>query len=160
MGDAPESFDGTAGAARARVRTPGKHIVLFSLAVTFMIAISTLVLSRADFHLPDSPFASAGAAPVEETFVADLSPDSLGRLRLLRLEVKIEASSSGAQRALNEKRAQLRERIAFFLRELSPEDLDGSGAQARLKADLLRRVNLTIAPEAVDDVLIQSVIIQ
>ena len=54
----------------------------------------------------------------------------------------------------------MRERIAFFLRELSPEDLDGTEAQARLKAELLRRVNLTIAPEAADEIVIQSFVIQ
>ncbi len=160
MGDAPEPEDGPAVPARVRVRTPGKHIVLFSLAVTFMIAIATLVLSRADFRLPEGGISSAGAPPVEETFVADLSPDALGRLRLVRLEVKIDASAPGVRRALADKSPQLRERIAFFLRELSPEDLDGSEAQERLKAELLRRVNLTIAPEAADDVVIQSLMIQ
>ncbi len=160
MGDAPEPEIGTAAPARVRVRTPGKHLVLFSLAVTFMIAISTLVLSRADFHFPEGGFNSAGAPPVEETFIADLSPDALGRLRLLRLEVRIDASAPGVRRALAEKRPQVRERIAFFLREMSPEDLDGSEAQARLKAELLRRVNLTIAPETADDVVIQSFMIQ
>lgn len=160
MGYAPESDDGPAVPARVRVRTPGKHIVLFSLAVTFMIAISTLVLSRADFHLPQGRFSGAGAPPVEETFVADLSPDASGRLRLVRVAVKIDASTPGARRALAEKNPQMRERIAFFLREMSPEDLDGAEAQARLKVELLRRVNLTIAPETADEIVIQSLMIQ
>jgi flagellar basal body-associated protein FliL len=160
MGDAPELDDGPAAPARIRVRTPGKHIVLFSLAVTFMIAVSTLALSRADFRLPRGGLSAAGAPAVEKTFVADLSPDTLGRLRLARVAVRIEASSAGARRALAEKSPQIQERIAFFLRETTPEDLDGTEAQARLKAELLRRVNLTIAPEAVDEVVIQSLIVQ
>lgn len=160
MGDASEHLDGPAAPARVRVRTPGKHIVLFSLAVTFMIAISTLVLSRANFSLPEGGFGGSGALPVEETFVADLSPDAHGRLRLVRLTVRIESPSQSARRALAEKSPQLRERVAFFLRELSPEDLDGTQAQARLKAELLRRINLTIAPEAADEILIQSLLIQ
>lgn len=160
MGDAPEPENGSAVPARVRVRTPGKHIVLFSLAVTFMIATSTLVLSRADLHLPQAGLGGASAPPVAETFVADLSPDALGRLRLVRLEVKIDAGAPDVRRALAEKSPQLRERIAFFLREMSPEDLDGSEAQARFKAELLRRVNLTIAPQAADDVVIQSLMIQ
>lgn len=160
MGDAPASYEGSAGPVRVRVRTPGKHIVLFSLAVTFMIAISTLVLSRADFTLRNSPFAPAVEPPVEETFVADLSPDAMGRLRLLRVAVEIEASSAGARLALGGKRAELRERLAFYLRELAPEDLDGSEAEARFKAELLRRVNLTIAPEVADAVHVKSLVIQ
>jgi flagellar basal body-associated protein FliL len=160
MGDASESIDGHAGAARIRVRTPGKHIVLFSLAVTFMIAISTLVLSRTDFALPEHPFAPVGPTLVEESFVADLAPDALGRLRLVRLVVGIEAPFAETRRTLEDKRPQLRERISFFLRELSPDDLDGADGHARLKAELLRRVNLTLAPEKTDDVVIQSLLIQ
>lgn len=146
--------------ARVRVRTPGKHIVMFLLAVTFMIAISTLVLSRANLALHNHPFSTTGGAPIEETFVADLSPDALGRLRLIRLTVEIKAPAADARRLVEERRAEVRERIAFFLRELSPEDLDGPEAQVRLKSELLRRINLTLAPEAADAVIIRSLVIQ
>ncbi len=160
MGDASEPIGDAGRHARVRVRTPGKHIVLFSLAVTFMIAISTLVLSRADIGRGDAPFARARSAPIEETFVVDLAPDALGRLRLLQLTVEISAPTASARRALEERRAEVRERLAFFLRELTPEDLDGSEAQARLKAELARRVNLSVGPEMVGDVVVKSVVIQ
>lgn len=160
MGDASERLEDGIRHARVRVRTPGKHIVLFSLAVTFMIAISTLVLSRADLALRNHPFSAIESAPVQETFVADLAPDALGRLRLIRLTVEITAPAAEARRLVDERRAEVRERIAFFLRELSPEDLDGPEAQARLKSELLRRINLTLAPEAADAVIIRSLVIQ
>lgn len=160
MRDASEPIEDAGRHARVRVRTPGKHIVLFSLAVTFMIAISTLVLSRADIGRSDHPFARARSEPIEETFVVDLSPDALGRLRLMRLTIELAAPSAAARRAIEEHRAEIRERLAFFLRELTPEDLDGSEAQARLKAELVRRVNLSVGPEAVGDVFVKSFVIQ
>jgi len=161
MGDAPQDYQATnpGAASRARVRTPGKHIVLFTLAVTFMIGVSTLMLSRADIALPDRAFAGA-EKPIEETFLTDLAPDAQGRLRLIRLTLVIEATDSAARRTLEEKRAHIRERLAFFLRQLSPEDLDGPAAQERLKADLLKRVNLSLAPSQAEQVTIQSIVIQ
>ncbi len=161
MGDALQGNDAsTRGAtARVRVRTPGKHIVLFSLAVTFMLAVSTLALSRADLALPERPFAAA-ARTVEETFLTDLSPDAQGRLRLLKLTVIIETPAGEALQMLEQKRPKIRERLSFFLRELSPEDLDGSAAQERLKSELLKRVNLTLAPAQADTLTIQSIVIQ
>lgn len=146
-------------AARVRVRTPGKHIVLFSLAVTFMITLSTLVLSKADLARTAQSFAAA-PKPLQETFVTDLAPDAQGRLRLLKLAVEIEAADAVARGVLNEKRAAIRERLSFFLRELTPEDLDGAAAQERLKAEIKRRVDLSIAPAVASAVTVQSIIIQ
>ncbi len=161
MGDALQRYDvqRTGAPARVRVRTPGKHIVLFTLAVTFMIGVSTLILSRAEIALPEGPFNGA-AKPVEETFLTDLSPDAQGRLRLLKMTVSIEASDSEAQKTLEEKRAAILERLSFFLRQLSPEDLDGSAAQERLKSELLKRINLSLAPAQADSVTIKSIVIQ
>ena len=144
---------------RVRVRTPGKHIVLFSLAVTFMIGVSTLILSKADLPLSPQPFAAAPKT-FEETFVTDLAPDAQGRLRLLKIIVEIGAPDAATQGALDEKRAVVRERIAFFLRELTPEDLDGAPALERLKSEMKRRVDLSLAPDAASDVIVRSIVIQ
>lgn len=46
-----------------------------------------------------------------------------------------------------------------FLRELRTEDLVGSGAFYRLRLELLRRVNLEIAPARIDDVLIDQLVV-
>lgn len=159
MVDALKAMDATEAPPRVRVRTPGKHIVLFSLAVTFMIALSTLALSKADLSMPAQPFAAAPKA-IAETFVVDLSPDAQGRLRLLKLTVEIDAADADARRAFEERRAAVRERVSFFLRELSPEDLDGSAAQERLNAELQRRINLSLAPAAASAVTIQSIVLQ
>ncbi len=159
MGDTLETGIAAERPKRSRVRTPGKHIVLFSLAVTFMIALSTLMMSRADIAMPDRPFAAA-RKPLEETFVTDLAPDAQGRSRLLKLTVGIEAGDAASRKVIEEKRAAIRERLAFFLRELTPDDLDGTPAQERLKSELQRRVDVTLAPDATGAVTVHSLIIQ
>ena len=159
MSGALDVVDTEPGRVRVRVRTPGKHIVLFSLAVTFMICLSTLMLARADLELPAPAFAAA-PKPVEETFIADLAAGADGRMRLLRMTVEIHAADAIARRALEEKLAAVRERLAFFLRELTPEDLDGGEAQDRLKAELKRRVDLSLAPASASEVAVRSLVIQ
>jgi flagellar FliL protein len=46
------------------------------------------------------------------------------------------------------------------LRELRVEDIRGSAGVMRLKEELLRRVNLAVAPTPVHDVLLKEMIIQ
>ena len=47
-----------------------------------------------------------------------------------------------------------------YLRQLRPEDLDGSAAMLRLKEELLRRLNLAIQPPVVKDILFKEIIVQ
>ena len=47
-----------------------------------------------------------------------------------------------------------------YLRELRAEDLRGSAGVMRLKEELLRRVNLAVAPTPVRDVLLKEMIVQ
>ena len=46
-----------------------------------------------------------------------------------------------------------------FLRELRPEDLSGSAGSYQLRMEILRRVNLVIAPAKINAVLIQEMLI-
>ena len=47
-----------------------------------------------------------------------------------------------------------------FLRELRTDDLAGSAGAYRLRLELLRRVNLAIAPAQVNAVLIEEMMVQ
>ena len=46
-----------------------------------------------------------------------------------------------------------------FLRELRPEDLAGSQGSYQLRMEILRRVNLVIAPAKANAVLIEEMLI-
>ena len=83
-----------------------------------------------------------------------------GRSPLLKLELWLEFSDPEVQQALDTHLARVYDQYLVFLRELRVEDLSGSAGTYRLKMELLRRVNLAIAPLQVDDVLIQSMLIQ
>jgi flagellar FliL protein len=47
-----------------------------------------------------------------------------------------------------------------FVRELRASDLEGSGGVHRLREELLRRVNVAVAPTRVEAVLFKDVIVQ
>lgn len=151
---------------RVRVRTPGKHIVLFSLAVTFMLALSTTILRTANVKLPANPMPEFAAskdgkyyAPPEE-FLVDLSDGADGRSAYLKLTAKIVARDGAALAEIKAKSPLIRERISFFLRELSPEDFEGSERMARVKAELLKRASLPLGEGVATDLIIENIIVQ
>ena len=47
-----------------------------------------------------------------------------------------------------------------YLRELRSSDISGSAGLFRLKEEMLRRVNLAVAPAAVNTVLFREIVIQ
>jgi flagellar FliL protein len=47
-----------------------------------------------------------------------------------------------------------------YLRELRPSDLDGSAGLYRLKEELTRRVNASIAPSRINAVLFKEIVVQ
>lgn len=160
----PPDVSALEAAPRKRVRTPGKHIVLFMLAVTFMLALSTTALTSGKVKLPSYEFQGLGAgatlyAPPEE-FLVDLSPDASGRSAYLKLTAKLVAKDHAALSEIKEKQPMIRERVSFFLRELSADDFSGSEASARVKAEILKRASLPLSAGAAADIVIEDIVIQ
>jgi len=155
-----------ADAPRRRVRTPGKHIVLFSLAVTFMLGLSSTILYSSKMTLPSyqmPEFSAARAGPFygpEQQFLTDLAPDMTGRVAYLKLTAKLVAKDAAALAEIKLKEPLIQERISFFLRELSPEDFDGSEAMVRIKAEMLKRAGLSLTSGAAEDIIIEDLVIQ
>lgn len=151
---------------RRRVRTPGKHIVLFALAVTFMLGLSTAALQKSGIKLDAAMATFSGEdssdslrAPVEE-YLVDLAPDATGRSAFLRMRATIIARDREALAEIREAEPFVRERISFFLRELSADDFAGTEAMARVKAELLKRASLPLEDGAASDIIIEDIVIQ
>jgi flagellar FliL protein len=86
------------------------------------------------------------------------SPD--GRPAYLKLKLAFELSDESAADAIEPNAPRLNDMFQTFLRELRPEDLAGSQGSYQLRMEILRRVNLVIAPAKVNAVLIQEMLIQ
>jgi flagellar FliL protein len=156
---------------RVRAHTPGKYIVLILFVPVSLVAVGAgLWLSyaerRAAFAVIEYRNSIDGVRdayyPMPE-FLVDLRADADGRTAYLRLKMSIlldRAELSDSVERIDAFKPALTERLTFFLRELRPEDFDGSEQMMRVKAEMLRRVNLVLAPYEAGDVIIEEIVIQ
>jgi flagellar FliL protein len=78
----------------------------------------------------------------------------------LKLSVSLELEKIEAKAAIEPVLPRIIDQFQTYLRELRVEDLRGSAGVMRLKEELLRRVNLAVAPTPVRDVLLKEMIVQ
>lgn len=93
-----------------------------------------------------------------EMLVNIVGPD--GRPAYLKLKLTLEAPDEAAVTALTEHVPRVSDQFNGFLRELRTDDLAGSAGAYRLRLELLRRVNLVIAPAQINAVLIEEMLVQ
>ena len=93
-----------------------------------------------------------------EMLVNITGPD--GRPAYLKLKLTLEAPNDETVTALGEHIPRISDQFNGFLREMRTDDLAGSAGAYRLRLELLRRVNLTIAPLQVNAVLIEEMLVQ
>jgi flagellar FliL protein len=83
-----------------------------------------------------------------------------GRPAFLKLKLTLEAANEDVAYAVDPELPRIMDQFQGFLRELRMEDISGSAGAERLRLELLRRVNLAIAPEHVNAVLIEEMLVQ
>jgi len=83
-----------------------------------------------------------------------------GRPAFLKLKLTLEAPDEAAVTALTEHVPRVSDQFNGFLREMRTDDLAGSAGAYRLRLELLRRVNLVIAPAQINAVLIEEMLVQ
>ncbi len=82
-----------------------------------------------------------------------------GRPTFLKLKLTLEMPDQETVDALEPNMPRLQDMFQTFLRELRPEDLSGSQGSYQLRMEILRRVNLVIAPSKANAVLIEEMLI-
>jgi flagellar FliL protein len=82
-----------------------------------------------------------------------------GRPTFLKLKLTLELPDQEAVDGLEPNMPRLQDMFQTFLRELRPEDLSGSQGSYQLRMEILRRVNLVIAPSKANAVLIEEMLI-
>lgn len=85
------------------------------------------------------------------------SPD--GRASYLKLKLTLECPDDDTVTALTENMPRINDVMQGFLRELRPEDLSGSQGNYQLRLEILRRINLVLAPHKINAVLIEEMLI-
>ena len=82
-----------------------------------------------------------------------------GRPTFLKLKLTLELPDQETADHLEPNMPRLQDMFQTFLRELRPEDLSGSQGSYQLRMEILRRVNLVIAPSKANAVLIEEMLI-
>lgn len=82
-----------------------------------------------------------------------------GKPTFLKLKLTLELPDAEAAEVLDPNMPRLQDMFQTFLRELRPEDLAGSQGSYQLRMEILRRVNLVVAPQKVNAVLIEEMLI-
>jgi flagellar FliL protein len=82
-----------------------------------------------------------------------------GRPTFLKLKLTLELPDHATVEGLDPNMPRLQDMFQTFLRELRPEDLAGSQGSYQLRMEILRRVNLVIAPAKANAVLIEEMLI-
>jgi flagellar FliL protein len=93
-----------------------------------------------------------------EMLVNITGPD--GRPAYLKLKLTLEAPDDAVVTSLTEQIPRVSDQFNGFLREMRTDDLVGSAGAYRLRLELLRRVNLVLAPAQVNAVLIEEMLVQ
>ncbi|KAF0181983.1 MAG: flagellar basal body-associated FliL family protein [Hyphomonadaceae bacterium] len=83
-----------------------------------------------------------------------------GQPAFLKLKVTLEAPDEEVAYAVEPELPRIMDQFQGFLRELRMDDISGSAGTARLRLELLRRVNLAIAPAQMNAVLIEEMLVQ
>jgi len=82
-----------------------------------------------------------------------------GRPTFLKLKLTLELPDHDTADTLDSNMPRLQDMFQTFLRELRPEDLQGSEGSYALRMEIARRVNLVIAPAKINSVLIEEMLI-
>jgi len=103
--------------------------------------------------------------PVDVVFV-DL-PDLLlnlnvtsKRLRFLKVVTSLEVSSEEMAEIVRQMTPRILDNLHLYFRSVAPEELAGPDGVYRIKEDLLVRINDTIQPASVRDVLVKEMLVQ
>ena len=118
-------------------------------------------------HGKEEAAATAAAQVKPPTFLdmpdvlVNLSSSAAGdRTQYLKVKVTLELPDQAMSAQIQPVMPRLMDAFQTYLRELRPTDLEGSAGLYRLKEELTRRVNASIAPNRVTAVLFKEIVIQ
>jgi flagellar FliL protein len=160
---AAEAAEGSEGAATAKKKLPLKLIIIGAAGLAVLGGGGYFGYSMLFGHKE----AKAAAVPVKPAVFVDLpeilvnlSSGGSDRTQYLKVKMTLELADQALMQQVQPMMPRVTDTFQTYLRELRPSDLDGSAGLYRLKEELTRRVNATIAPSHVNAVLFKEIVIQ
>ncbi len=159
-----ELDEGAEGETRpSRRKLPLKLILLAAIGLMVFGGGGT-----AAFFLMGAKSASqaAAAAPKPPVFLdlpetlVNLANTGAERAQYLKIKIVLELPDQTMVQQVQPVLPRVMDAFQTYLRELRPTDLDGSAGLYRLKEELTRRVNVSIAPNRINAVLFKEIVVQ
>jgi flagellar FliL protein len=92
--------------------------------------------------------------------LVNLSNVGTDRTQYLKVKIVLEVPDAEIVAKIQPLMPRVMDAFQTYLRELRPTDLDGSAGLYRLKEELTRRVNASVAPNHITAVLFKEIIVQ
>jgi flagellar FliL protein len=92
--------------------------------------------------------------------LVNLSNPGADRTQYLKIKIVLELPDQKMIEQITPIMPRVMDAFQTYLRELRPSDLDGSAGLYRLKEELTRRVNISIAPSRINAVLFKEIVVQ
>jgi flagellar protein FliL len=92
--------------------------------------------------------------------LVNLSNTGSDRTQYLKVKIVLELPDQLMITQIQPVMPRVMDAFQTYLRELRPSDLDGSAGLYRLKEELTRRVNASIAPNRINAVLFKEIVVQ
>ena len=92
--------------------------------------------------------------------LVNLSTAGTDRTQYLKVKIVLEVPDAEIVGKIQPLMPRVMDAFQTYLRELRPTDLDGSAGLYRLKEELTRRVNASVAPNHITAVLFKEIIVQ
>jgi flagellar FliL protein len=131
------------------------------------VALLALAAGGAGFFLFASKHEAKVETPAIKTVFVDmpevlvnLSNPGADRSQYLKIKIVLELPEQKMIEQIQPVMPRIMDAFQTYLRELRPNDLDGSAGLYRLKEELTRRINASIAPSRINAVLFKEIIVQ
>lgn len=159
--DGAEGEDGAKPKTRLKLKLGKKQIMLAAGALAVLAAAV-----GGYFYLAGSQTEDGAAVEKTSVVFVDL-PDMMVNLtapterpKYLKLKIALEVASEATAEQVKPLLPRVVDSFQTHVREMRPEDLDGSAGMYRLKEELLRRINQAVYPAKVDAILFKELLLQ
>ena len=165
--DADAEVEG--GAAAPAKKGISKRLLIIGAAGLIVLLLGGAALYFFVFAGHNAADAAAKAqadAAAQQSFIFNLPEITVnlssadGKESFMKLTIALEVADENMMTIIQPRLAKVMDAFQVYLRELRKSDLDGSAGIYRLKEELLRRVNVAIAPAQVENILFKEILVQ
>jgi len=165
--DVEEGADGapeTAGKSKFSLKLPPLKFLIIGAAALALIGAGVGAYLMFFSHKHEAAAETDAAKPavfvdLPEVLV-NLATGNADRTQYLKIKVVLELPNQKMIDQITPIMPRVMDAFQTYLRELRPSDLDGSAGLYRLKEELTRRVNVSIAPARINAVLFKEIVVQ